>query len=328
MDSCEPSRTSAYSDDLRWRIIWQVEGLGYSVKQVAQNLSIDKSTVYRIHDRFGATGSVCKSIYPKEKAFRLLTTPAQILILTLIVDRPGIFLREIQVKLRDILQLEVDVSTICRFLHTSGCTRQKLCLVALQRDAFLRQQYMVDISIYNPDMFIFLDETGADQKDVVRRYGYSLRGNPIKKQTLLVRGERTSAVAIMSMGGILDVQLTKGTTNGDTFHQFILKNLLPHLQAFNGTNPHSVLVMDNCSIHHVQEISETIQDAGAILHFLPPYSPDLNPIEMAFSKVKSGIKDLESSLDNSDVDTIIMAAFASITERDCQQWVLHSLSIQ
>lgn len=105
-------------------------------------------------------------------------------------------------------------------------------------------------------MFIFLDETGADQKDVVRRYGYSLRGSPIKKQTLLVRGERTSAVAIMSTRGVLDVEIIRGTTkiNGDTFIQ---TNLLPHLEPFNGTN----LVMVNCSIHHVQEI---IEDTGAM----------------------------------------------------------------
>ena len=52
--------------------------------------------------------------------------------------------------------------------YENGCTRQKLCLVALQRDKILRQQYATDISIYDHDMFIFLDETGANQKDLVR----------------------------------------------------------------------------------------------------------------------------------------------------------------
>ena len=100
----------------------------------------------------------------------------------------------------------------------------------------------------------------------------------------------------MSTRGILDVQLMEGTTNGDTFYQYILEYLLPHLQAFNGTNAHSVVVMDNCSIHHVEPIAEIIQDAGAILHYLPPYSPDFNPIEMAFSKVKYKIKDMTLKL--------------------------------
>ena len=151
-----------------------------------------------------------------------------------------------------LLDVQVDVSTICRFLHESGCTHQTLALVAIQRDMLMRHKYMVDVSLLHPDMFIFLDETGADHKDVIRRYGYSLRGVPIKKHTLLVRGERTSAIAIMSNAGILDVSIVKGTTNGDTFSQFILANLLPHLQPFNGTNAHSVVVMDNCSIHHIR----------------------------------------------------------------------------
>ena len=103
-------------------------------------------------------------------------------------------------------------------------------------------------------MFIFLDETGADNKDIVRRYGYSLHGTPIEKQTLLVRGERTSAVA-MSTRAILDVHIAKGTTNGDTFYEFILKHLIPVLQPFNGINPNSVVIIDNSSIHHVQDNS-------------------------------------------------------------------------
>ena len=189
MTSCEPHRTRAYDDDLRWRIIWQTEGLQCSIQQVAKNLNIDKSTVSRVRHRFVITGSVSKKIYPKEKASRSLTAPVQLLILTLIMQRPGIYLREIQRELEDMLLLHVDVSTICRFLHENGCTRQKLTLVAIQRNMLARQKYVTDISLLHPDMFIFLDETGADNKDVIRRYGYSLCGVPIKKHTLLVRGE-------------------------------------------------------------------------------------------------------------------------------------------
>lgn len=114
----------------------------------------------------------------------------------------------------------------------SGFTHQKLCIVALQRDTVLRQTYIQDVSVYTPDMLIFLDETGADRKDTVRRYGYSMRGLPIKKHSLLVRGERTSAIAMLSTKGILDVKVTSGTTNGDTFYDFTQNNILPQLQPF------------------------------------------------------------------------------------------------
>ena len=140
------------------------------------------------------------------------------------------------------------------------------------------------------------------------------------KESLLVRGERTSAIAMMSRRGILDVHITSGTTDGD----FAQKCIVPVLQPFNSTNPHSVLIMDNCSIHHIDDIADLVEGTGALLHFLPPYSPDLNPIELAFSKVKSELKALESSMATADIDTLLLAAFAAITRDDCQGWISRS----
>ena len=98
-------------------------------------------------------------------------------------------------------------------------------------------------------------------------------------------------------------------------------DLLPKLMPFNGTNDNSVLIMDNCSIHHTGEVEDVLYDAGVITHFLPPYSPDYNPIELAFSKVKYAIKSMESEMLEVDMDTIILAAFATITPSDCQSWI-------
>jgi hypothetical protein len=140
------------------------------------------------------------------------------------LKKPGIYLKELQEE----LLLSVDIS---------GFTRQKLCFVALQTDTLLRENNTLDISVYKPEMLIFLDETGADQRNAVRRYGYSLRGMPIQKESLFVRGERVSAIAFISISGVLDLLvLTK-------------KNLLPQLQPFNGINSDSVIIMDNCTIH-------------------------------------------------------------------------------
>ena len=62
---------------------------------------------------------------------------------------------------------------------------------------------------------------------------------------------------------------------------------------FDGTNPHSVVVLDNCSIHHCADVEATLRDIGVLVHYLPPYSPDLNPIEEAFSEVKTKLKRIE-----------------------------------
>ena len=103
--SCEPHRTSAYSEDLRWRMVWQSEALGYSQIKVAENLGVDRSTVSRTMQLFSTTGSVSKKPYPKEQAYRKLTTPAGLLILNLVVLKPGVYLQEIQEELMKLLQI-------------------------------------------------------------------------------------------------------------------------------------------------------------------------------------------------------------------------------
>lgn len=202
MASCEPGRTSAYSEDLRWRIIWHREALRLGNQVIAQNLGVDKSTVIRTLELFHATGSVTKRSYPKERAFRKLTKPCTLLILNLVLQRPGIYLHEIQRELKDLLLLNVSTSTICRFLHENGFTRQRLRTFALQQDAFLREQFMADVSVYSSEMFVFVDETGADRRNTLCKYGYSLRGKPASNHSLLIRGERVSAIACMSVNGI------------------------------------------------------------------------------------------------------------------------------
>ena len=152
-------------------------------------------------------------------------------------------LSEIQKELSSVLMLDVDISTICRFLYVSGFTRQKLRYVALQRDEFLRQKFILDVSVYDPDMLVFLDETGADRRNMLRKYGYNMRDKPAQKHTLLVRGERVSAIANISTSGLLDVDVVKGTIDGERFYNYVQKHLLPHLMPFNGVNPHSVLTL-------------------------------------------------------------------------------------
>ena len=120
-----------------------------------------------------------------------------------------------------------------------------MCRVAKQRDDKLRAEFMAEISIYDPSMFIWMDETGCDKRNMIRKYGYSIRGRPVCDQRLLVRGTRYSAIPILSLSGIHDVYLAEGTINGDQFVHFLRVCLLPNLLPFNGVNPQSVVIIDN-----------------------------------------------------------------------------------
>ena len=117
----------------------------------------------------------------------------------------------------------VDLSTICRFLQISGFSHQKMLQVAIQQDYCSRHKYLLDISVYSPEMLIFLDETGADRRNYLRKFSYSVRGIPARQHAMFVRGQRVSAIAMMSIKGIIDVFITTSTVNGQKgilFHTY------------------------------------------------------------------------------------------------------------
>ena len=184
MVSIKQTRSSANSTDLQRRMCWRREGIGFPIEQVAKNLGVDVSTVSRTCSRFLATGNFDEQPYPKDRAHRKLTPAAQLLLLYIVWDKPDAYLSELKKELANTLLLEVDNSTFCRFLHASGFTRQKHQYTAIQRDEFLRQKLILDLSMYKPEM---LDETGADRRNLLKKYGYSMRGKRAQKQTLLVR---------------------------------------------------------------------------------------------------------------------------------------------
>ena len=324
MSSCEPRRTSAYSEDLRWRMVWQRFVRGLTLKEIASNLCVDASTVMRITKKFDAIGQVSKSSRPSRNSSRAvkLSRPIQFTILCLLLDNPSLYLREIQRELSYTFNLDVSSAAICRFLKRSHFSRKKMQLIALQRDQCLRDAYVRDVSLYRNNFMVFVDETGCDRRDIHRKYGYGLCGKRVKSQQLLVRGERISVIAAMTINGVACLQVVHGTVTGNIFVEFTQKKLLPCLMNFDGINDNSVVVMDNCSIHHVQGVASSIKDIGALVHYLPPYSPDFNPIEMLFSKVKSSLKGLEQEYSTiQDTETLVLLAFSTVTPRDCTAWV-------
>ena len=180
----------------------------------------------------------------------------------------------------------VSGATVCRVLKRNGFTRKKVQYVAKQRSIEYRAVFLAHAMLFNRDVFVWVDETGSDKSKSMRRFGYSLKGLPPVCHPFLVRGNKISAIAAICSEGLLGVELTNGTVNGEIFSDFVRGTLIPNMNSFDGSSSKSVMVMDNCSIHQVPEVIELLEDAGIITLFLPPYSPDLNPIEETFSSVK------------------------------------------
>lgn len=306
-------------------MIYQSLILNRSSREIAQNLNVDQSTVSRTVKLFDEQGDVTKKDYPGNVGTKKLTPIDQLVILELVIDRPGIYLHELQQELANETGTEVDSTTICRFLSKSGFSRQKMVLAAKQRCEVMRAQHQLDMLAYtgHSELLVFVDEVGADRRDILRQNAYSIKGIPATAKKFTFRGDRVNAICAISNDGLLDAYTTTGSVNADIFLHFVEHALVPHLKPFNGFNERSVVIMDNASIHHQHAIVDAIQNSGALLHFLPPYSPDFNAIELTFSKVKSVLKSNENVWDELDTETALLAALNTVTAEDCKAWISH-----
>jgi transposase len=143
------------------------------------------------------------------------------------------------------------------------------------------------ISQHKSHQLVFVDESGCDRRAGYRRWGWSPKGSSPIEVTKFGRGKRWHILPAYAQDGILLRRVYQGSTDSDLFEDFIAQ-LLHHCGRY--PEPKSVIVMDNASWHRSEKILQLCQDAGVVLEFLPPYSPDFNPIEEYFGVLKKFIK--------------------------------------
>jgi len=169
--------------------------------------------------------------------------------------------------------------SIGRNLRSIRWTRKTIRRIAQQRDTDLRDHYLHRISRYKSNQLVFVDESGCDGRAGHRRWGWSPKGSSPIHVTKFGRGKRWHILPAYAQDGIILRRVYQGSTDCDLFEDFIAQ-LLHHCGRY--PEPKSVIVMDNASWHHSDKIVQMCRDAGVVLEFLPPYSPDFNPIEEFF----------------------------------------------
>ena len=176
----------------------------------------------------------------------------------------------------------------------------------------------------HPELFVFVDEMGSDKKDQKRKFAYSLRGSTPTAKRLLFRGEHVTAIAAMTWNRVLDFWTVVGGVTADVFDRFVANASLPHLQPFNGVNLCSIIIcLGQCDDTSCWRYLKLVENVGTLIYYLPPYSLDLNPIEEAFSKVKSVLKANEDNWHAFDIETAVSAAFNRISSEDRKSWASH-----
>jgi transposase len=198
-------------------------------------------------------------------------------------------------------------------------TAQKKSLHAAERDTErvrgLRQEFIEAIQHEDITRFKFVDETSVNLT-YTRRYGRALGGQRVDAAVPLRNGPNVTVVAALSAQGVEAVMELDGAVNTASFAVYLEQVLGPGLQ------PGDVVVLDNLKVHKAAGLAELVEARGARLLYLPPYSPDFTPIELAFSKLKTHLR-TAAARTREALTSALQTALAWITKEDAQNWFDH-----
>jgi len=164
----------------------------------------------------------------------------------------------------------------------------------------------------SPERLVFLDESGVTV-GMTRRFGRCLGGRRLHEGTPQSRWKVLTILGAMSLRGMIATMTIEAATDTDIFLTYVDRVLCPALR------PGDIVVMDNLSSHKVQGVRALIQAAGADVLYLPPYSPDLNPIEKAWSKLKQMLRSAKAQT-SEDLYQTIRQALPSISTENAAAW--------
>ncbi|KIJ27476.1 hypothetical protein M422DRAFT_190966, partial [Sphaerobolus stellatus SS14] len=234
------------------------------------------------------------------------------------------YLDELQQALFDGHNVKASIATIWQALRNSGYTMKKFRMVS----ALKRADYTLRIGEYQAHQLVFVDESATDRRTTYRGRAWAIRGLRAQRKAFFIRGKRFSLLPALSLHGMISLKIVEGSFTATTFAEFI-EELLNQMNPFPG--PNSVIVMDNCQIHKRQDNLDMIIERGMRYEFLPPYSPDLNPIEEAFSAIKARlhrdgdlVRTAMASGDDVQIYLQLYNAVWSVTPQDTFGWYSHS----
>ena len=176
------------------------------------------------------------------------------------------------------------------------------------REAWFEGQLDLD-----PDSLVFIDETAA-ATNMARRYGRTPRGERCRLLVPQGHYKSTTITAALRTSGLVATTLFDGATNGERFRAYVTDILVPVLR------PGDTVVLDNLNVHKVAGVREAIEAAGARIFYLPAYSPDFNPIEQDFAKLKALLRTAAARA-VPDLWRAISDAFAAFSPTECRNYI-------
>ena len=167
----------------------------------------------------------------------------------------------------------------------------------------------------DPRRLVFLDETGA-KTNMIRLYGRAQKGERVLDYAPHGHWNTTTLVAAITWESAIAPMVLDGPMDRLSFEAYVEQALIPELSAG------AIVVMDNLSAHKSKTIEKLFEDAGIELHYQPPYSPDFNPIELMWSKVKNSLRSAKARTQEQLYEAIAHA-LEQITSSDTQGFFRH-----
>lgn len=264
-------------------MIQVVEG-GAAARAAARQFVIGDSTAIRWAKRWRETGSFeAKS---NKGQSRSPLRKHEEWLLGLVKQEPDLTLEEIQRRLLAERQHKAGLGLVWRFFDRHGISFKKSIRAAEQDRpdvAAARTAWAENRPKLDPERLVFIDETGTST-NMARLRGRAPRGERLISKVPHAHWKTTTFVAGLRTNALTAPCVIDGPMNGDAFLAYVEQILVPTLK------PGDIVVMNNLSSHKLPAIREAIEVAGARLLYLPPYSPDFNPIEQLFAKLKAALR--------------------------------------
>jgi transposase len=199
--------------------------------------------------------------------------------------------------------------------HPAGLDTKKKSIGATERNEEERAAWRAKARTLPTKDLVFIDETGSNIA-LTPLYARAPRGERARGKVPRNRGKNTTLIAALSLSGMGAAMILEGSTNMSAFEVYIEQILVPSLQVGQ------IVVMDNLQAHKGGQIKQMIEAKGCQLLFLPSYSPDLSPIEEAFSKLKTVLR-RTGARTREALEEAIAQALCTITAQDAQGWFQH-----
>ncbi len=308
-----------YSLDLRQKVVESYENKEGSIRTIAKRFKVSKDFVQRLLKRYQNEGTIEPKPYTGGNQPKLKSEQLQILI-TLVEEDNDATNSELAEKIVLLTGILVSASTISRALKKLNITRKKKSLKAAEAYSESKQlqryDYWNQIKDIKVEDLVFLDETGVNLA-MISLYARATKGQRAYGTKPVKKGKNVSILGAMSLNeGFLAGFSFDGGTNGDIFLWFIENVLVP--QLWMG----AVVVMDNLPAHKVIGVTEAIEAVGAKVIYLSPYSPDFNPIEHLWSKLKAFLRKVAARTKDILHDAI-RDGLNLISLKDVRNWFTH-----